>query len=568
MADLAPAVLGEMRALALQNAHKYGGKASQGAVMGKVLAAHPELKGRSAEIGKALAAILSEVNALPAEKQLAELERVAPELLVEKKKEQKRDLPELEGAEQGKVVTRIPPEPSKYAHIGHAYSFLVNYLYAKKYAGRCILKFEDTNPEKCTQEYVDAMTEDITGYLRIDPSEVMLVSDDLPAMYGLAQGLISKRKAYVCTCVRERMQELRHRGEGCEHRRAQADENLALWKDMLAGKFAAGDAVLRLAGDMAADNQVMRDPVLFRISMARHFRHGTTYRVWPLYDFENAVGDALHGVTHIMRSSEFGTMRNELQNRLKDLLGFPKQVIVHYGRVNITGSLTKGREIREKIASGEMRGWDDPRLVTLKALKRRGIQPEAIHEFVLQAGMSPAETNIDFSVIAALNRKLLDARATRFFFIAHPERVRIEGAPRVEVRLRKHPDFPERGYRAHTTGEEFLLEKADLDSLREGELYRLMDCLNFTKEGRHLVFHSLEHEKYRESGKRIIHWLPANERLLDVEVMMPDATTLHGKGEPGMAEARVDEVVQAERFGFMRLDAKSATRLSFWYSHK
>ncbi len=568
MADLAPAVLGEMRALALQNAHKYGGKASQGAVMGKVLAAHPELKGCSAEIGKALAAILSEVNALSAEEQLVELQRTAPELLIEKKKEQKRDLPELEGAEQGKVVTRIPPEPSKYAHIGHAYSFLVNYLYAKKYAGRCILKFEDTNPEKCTQEYVDAMTEDITGYLRIDPDEVMLVSDDIPRMYSHAEALISKGKAYVCTCVRERMQELRHSGEACEHRSFRPEESMALWKRMLAGEFSPGQAVLRLAGDMSADNQVMRDPVLFRVTDVRHFKHGTAYKVWPLYDFENAVGDSLHGVTHILRSSEFGTMRNELQNLLKDLLGFRKQVIVHYGRVNITGALTKGREIREKIASGEMRGWDDPRLVTLKALKRRGILPEAIHEFVYQAGMSLAETNIDFSVIAALNRKLLDARATRYFFIAHPVRVRIEGAPQVSVHLRKHPDFPERGTRAHTTGEEFLLENTDLDSLREGELYRLMDCLNFTKRSEHLVFHSLEHERYKESGKRIIHWLPANERLLDVEVMMPDATTLHGKGEPGMADVKVDEVVQAERFGFMRLDAKSTTRLSFWYSHK
>ncbi len=154
-------------------------------------------------------AILREVNALSAEEQLVELQRTAPELLIEKKKEQKRDLPELEGAEQGKVVTRIPPEPSKYAHIGHAYSFLVNYLYAKKYAGRCILKFEDTNPERCTQEYVDAMTEDITGYLRIDPDEVMLVSDDIPRMYRLAETLISKAEAYVCTCERERMQGLR-----------------------------------------------------------------------------------------------------------------------------------------------------------------------------------------------------------------------------------------------------------------------------------------------------------------------------------------------------------------------
>lgn len=568
MSALDKGILKDIRAYSLKNALKFEGKASAGAVMGKILAAHPELKQQAKDLGKALGPIIGEVNRMKPGEQRAELEKIAPELLIEEKKETKKDLPELEGAVMGAVVTRIPPEPSKYAHIGHALSFLINYLYAKKYNGRCILKFEDTNPEKCTQEFVDVMTEDILGYLKIQPDEVMLVSDDIPRMYQEAEKLIRKGKAFVCLCPREKMQELRHKAVCCEHRDCSTEENLTLWKKMLDGRFKPGEATLRLVGDMEADNQVMRDPVLFRINNTEHFKHGTKYKAWPMYDFENVVGDCVHGVTHILRSSEFGTMRNELQNRLKDLMGFKRQHIVHYGRINITGAIAQGREIREKIASGEMLGWDDPRLVTLRALKRRGILPEAIHELVYEVGLSLAQTNIDFTVLAAINRRLLDERANRYFFIPYPEKVSIEGAPEQEVRLKLHPEDEKRGYRMHKTHEEFLLTPEDAGALKQGELYRLMDCLNFRKEGKRLVFDSLEYEKYKDRGSRIMHWLPADSELIDIEVLMPTGKWMEGKGEPSMKDINVDDVVQAERFGFMRLDEKTPKKLKFWYTHK
>ena len=568
MGTLEKTILNDIRAYALKNALKFKGKASGGAVMGKILAAHPELRARTKDVGKALGPILKEVNALNSEEQHEELKKLAPDLLIEEKKEKKRGLPDLEGAVMGKVVTRIPPEPSKYAHIGHALSFLINYLYAQKYKGKCILKFEDTNPEKVTQEFVDEMTKDITEYLKIKPDKILLVSDDMPRMYKEAEKLIKKGNAFVCLCPREKMREMRHKGVGCEHRGISPEENLTLWKKMLKGKFKPGEATLRFTGDMEADNHVMRDPVLFRINTTKHFKHGTTYKVWPLYDFENAVGDCIHGVTHILRSQEFGKMRNEFQNHLKDLMGFKRQHITHYGRINIRGSITKGREIREAIEKGEMRGWDDPRLMTLRALKRRGILPEAIHELVYEVGLSLAETNIDFTVLSAINRRLLDDRANRYFFIPTPEKVKIGGAPKQEVKLKLHPEDEKRGHRAHRTDDEFLLAPEDVGALKKGELYRLMDCLNFHKEGKRLVFDSLEYENYREKGKRIMHWLPAHSKLLDVEVLMPTGKWVKGKGEPDLKNIKVDEVIQAERFGFMRLDKKTPKKLTFWFTHR
>ena len=568
MGTLEKTILNDIRAYALKNALKFKGKASGGAVMGKILAAHPELRARTKDVGKALGPILKEVNALNSEEQHEELKKLAPDLLIEEKKEKKRGLPDLEGAVMGKVVTRIPPEPSKYAHIGHALSFLINYLYAQKYKGKCILKFEDTNPEKVTQEFVDEMTKDITEYLKIKPDKILLVSDDMPRMYKEAEKLIKKGNAFVCLCPREKMREMRHKGVGCEHRGISPEENLTLWKKMLKGKFKPGEATLRFTGDMEADNHVMRDSVLFRINTTKHFKHGTTYKVWPLYDFENVVGDCIHGVTHILRSQEFGKMRNEFQNHLKDLMGFKRQHITHYGRINIRGSITKGREIREAIEKGEMRGWDDPRLMTLRALKRRGILPEAIHELVYEVGLSLAETNIDFTVLSAINRRLLDDRANRYFFIPTPEKVKIGGAPKQEVKLKLHPEDKKRGHRAHRTDDEFLLAPEDVGALKKGELYRLMDCLNFHKEGKRLVFDSLEYENYREKGKRIMHWLPAHSKLLDVEVLMPTGKWVKGKGEPDMKNIKVDEVIQAERFGFMRLDKKTPKKLTFWFTHR
>lgn len=553
---------------ALQNAVKFDGKANAGAVIGKVFSDDPNLKKDATQVSKKVQEIIKQVNKLSVEEQRKRLEKLAPELLEKKKIEERKDLPELNDAVMGKVVTRIPPEPSKYNHVGHAMSFLINYMYAKKYKGKCILKFEDTNPEKCTKEFADAMEEDILNYLKIKADKIVYISDDMEKMYEHAEKLIDMGKAYVCFCSRDKMQELRHKGVGCEHRDGSPKKNMDEWKNMISKKYKTGEAVLRLKGYMKSNNHVMRDPVMFRVSYAEHFRHGNKYCVWPLYDFENAVEDCRYGVTHILRSSEFGEMRNELQNYIKDLFGYKKQTIVHYGRINIIGAVAQGRVIREMISKKEVIGWDDPRLVTLRALKRRGIDYRTFYEVVYKVGLSLAETNIDWSVIATTNRKIIDKEVNRYFFVKEPKLVKIDGAPKQEVSLDLHPDFPERGKRVFKTSDEFYIANDDYKVLKEKRLYRLMDCLNFVNKGNKLVFDSLEYEKYKDKGEKIMHWLPKQSDLIKVEVMMPDANYVKGFGEPLMKELKVDEVIQAERFGFLRLDKKEKEKLVFWFTHK
>ena len=211
-------------------------------------------------------------------------------------------------------------------------------------------------------------------------------------------------------------------------------------------------------------------------------------------------------------------------------------------------------------------GWDDPRLATLKALKRRGIQKETLYELAVEVGLSTTATNIDWSVISAINRKILDAKCDRYFFIREPVKIKISNAPEQVAELKKHPENPGRGIRKLKAKDEFFIEKRDFEALEEGKLYRLMDCLNFRKVKNKFVFDSLEYENFRKDGERIMHWLPSGGNI-DAEVMMPDGKLAKGIAEPDVKTLKVNDLVQFTRFGFCRLDEKNK-RIVFWYAHE
>ncbi len=550
-----------IRKYALHNAIRYNGKANVGAVIGKVFS--EKKVDDPKKLSQKVRDVISEINKMDVKDQVAELKEIAPELLEKPDTKEKKELPELPNARVGEVVTRIPPEPSKYNHIGHALSFLINYMYSKKYKGECIIRFEDTNPLKAKQEYVDAMKQDVMEYLDIKPDKIIFASDNLEKLYGYAEHLIKNQKAYVCSCPQAKMRRLRHEGVGCECREKPHEFNMRQWENMKDRKYQEGEVVLRLKGDMESENHVMRDPVIFRLVYKEHYRQGKKYCVWPMYDFENAVEDSTNGVTHILRSNEFGTMRIELQNYIKDLLKIPKQEIIHYGRFNIIGATTKGREIREKIENKEVIGWDDPRLVTLRALKRRGIDKRTYYDLVHKWGLNLSETNVDWDLIAATNRQIIDPEVNRYFFVNNPVKIKVKGAPDQIVKLPLHPDFPERGERSFSTSDVFYIARKDYDRIEDGKLIRLMDCLNFRKQGEEFVFDSVEYEKYRKKGKMIIHWLPVNH--IKVNIRMPDASMMSGIGEETMKQVEEDDVIQAARFGFLRLDNKKD--MTFWYTH-
>ncbi|MBU0615598.1 MAG: glutamate--tRNA ligase [Nanoarchaeota archaeon] len=555
-----------IRKYALENAIKFNGKANPGAVIGKLIQEDPKVKQNMKEISIKINQIIKDINNMPLEKQKEEFLKLDPNYYKEEKEKKKqrqkerKELPELKNAVEGKVITRIAPEPSKYNHLGHAVSFLLNYMYAQKYKGKCILRFEDTNPERSTQEYADAMREDVLDYLDIKTDKTVFVSDHMEKFVEFAEELIRKGNAYTCSCPSEQISKHRRDMIDCPCREKSKKIIEKEWQDMKSGKVKEGSLTLRLKISMQHKNAVMRDPVIFRLSYAPHYRQKSKYKVWPMYDFENAVEEGLMKVTHVLRSNEFES-RIELQNYIRQLFNLPDPVIRQYARFNVTGAITQGREIREMIESGNYMGWDDPRLVTLRALRRRGIVKEAFYELSKVIGMSKANSNLDFSVIASINRKLLDEKAHRFFFIPDPKKVIIKNAPEQDIELDLHP-HNEKGGRRFKVKDSFYISKEDFDNVGEGELFRLMDCMNCTKKGGKLEFDSLDLETYKQKGKKIIHWLTADDNI-EVEVLMPDAKVKKGLAEKSITKIKIGDVIQFERFGFCRLDSKN----KFWYTH-
>jgi glutamyl-tRNA synthetase len=558
-----------IRKFALENAVTFNGKANPGSIIGKLLAEDPLRKAKMKEIAPMVNKILKEVNSLNLEKQKEELKKLDPNRdkklkeLKEKRKAESKELPELKNAVMGKVVTRIPPEPSKYPHIGHALSFLINYLYAQKYKGKVVLRYEDTNPEKGKEEYVKAVKDDVLDYLGIKVDKSIFVSDHMDKYYEMALDLIKRDKAYTCSCTSEMISKMRRSMTDCPCVKKTKEVVLKEWKSMVAGKIDEGKLTLRLRISMEHKNAVMRDPVIFRISKTKHYRQGEKYKVWPMYDFENAIEEGLLGITHVLRSNEFES-RIELQDHIRDLFKLPNPTVRQYARFNITGATTKGREIREKIESGDYIGWDDPRLVTLRALRRRGIVKEALYELSTVVGLSKSSSNLDFEVIASINRKLLDKKAQRFFFIEDPVDLVVEGYEEKNVELDLHPEV-EKGGRKFSVTNEFLVEKKDFKKF-DNKMIRLMDCLNFVKDGKKFLFKSLDYQDFKKEGKQIIHWLPFGE-CEQVEIRMPDNTIKKGIGEKNISKLKVGAVIQFERFGFCRLDKISKGKYEFWFSH-
>src|SRR3989338_2687593 len=507
---------------ALQNAVKYNGKADANAVIGKILGENPGLRKEAKKVIDEISKVIKDVNRLSPEKQREKLEDIAPELLEKKKEEGKDIFAFLEISPGEEVRTAFPPEPSKYPHIGHAKAIILNYELAKRYNGIFVIRFEDTNPKLATSEFYKVH---LQGYewLGIKADKIEYASDFMDIFYEQGEILVKSVHAYVCSCAQEEIKKNRFEGRECNCRYVPAEENLKKYSEMFKAK--EGKLILRLKGYMQHQNTVMRDPTLMRIIDESHPRTRKKYRVWPTYDFENAVMDGVEKITHRLRSKEF-EMRNELS------------------------------------------GWDDPSLTTLIALRRRGFLPEAIKEFVLSTGITKTEATLTWDDLISHNRKLLDAKCNRYFFISDAKEIKIENAPEQEAELKLHPDFKERGFRKFKAKDRFYVEKEDFKEFKDNKLYRLMDCLNFKKAKGKLVFDSLEHEKYKKHREKIIHWLPVQKDLVKAEILMPDKKTIKGIAEPMVKNLKAGEVVQFARFGFCRLDKKEKNKLSFWFTHK
>jgi glutamyl-tRNA synthetase len=526
-------------------------------VFGAIMKAHAdELKSVMGELRERIASIATEYRSLDEEAIRAEAQRLGVEYVA---KDTTKEMVALEVDDSFRV--RIAPEPSKRLHVGHAIHSFINAIYAERYDGSLVLRFEDTNPLLAKSEYVEAIGEDFR-YLSLTPDVTCFASDYMVEFYAAITRLLEQGDAYACFCDRESMAQMRREGRTCACREKDASEHIIEFENMCSGVYEPGDVVIRLTSDMEHKNSAMRDPVLARIIIASHYRHGDTYRVWPLYDLVNVVMDAHDSITHIIRDNAFGEMRAELQGVLREKLGFPRLRVYQYGRFRIEGKETSGRAIREGILSGAYSGWDDPRLATLAAMKRRGFVAETFRDIAREVGLSPTQTRIDDKMLAKYNRRHVDRLAKRYSFVYDPVAITIEDYDERIVHLKSHPERETSDRTLRATGS-FLIRSDD----SKLERFRLIEAGNIMRTGSTYTLASESIDEFRrQGGSAIINWLATDEHR-SCRIILPDGSTLDGLVEPSIAHEPVGSIVQLERHGFCRIDAQESDRTVLWYAH-
>ena len=427
----------EIRKMALQNAFEHGGETRDKIILGKILGTKPEFRSKVKEIGEDISEIVSSVNQLSSEEQETEIKKDFPEIMIPKEKIQEREgLPELKNVEQGKIITRFPPEPNGYPHIGHAKAAIINSEYAKMYGGKFILRMDDTNPEAERMEYHAAIKVGLE-WLGIKFDIVKSTSDDMELFYEKGIELINSGKAYICTCKREDISKNRRERKACKCITKDIEDNNKNWNKMNE-KFKPGDAIVRFRGDMKADNAVMRDPVLFRIIEGKHYTLGEKYRIWPSYDMAVAIEDSIDGVTHAFRSKEF-ELRKELIDAILDALNMRKPEQGFFSRLEFKGMPISKRIIKHLIEEGKVSWYDDPRLPTLEALRKRGIKPEAIRKFIMSLGLTKANTLAPFDALETFNRKFVDADSIRLFMVSNAKKLTVKNLSITSIEIPNHP---------------------------------------------------------------------------------------------------------------------------------
>lgn len=555
----------EIRKMALQNAFEHGGQTQDKIILGKILGTKPEFRTKVKEISGEISQIVSSVNQLSSEEQQKELEENFPDALAPKEKiEEREGLPELKDAVQGKVVTRFPPEPNGYPHIGHAKAAIINSEYAKMYGGKFILRMDDTNPEAERMEYHAAIKVGLE-WLGIEFDQVKSTSDDMELFYEKGIELINSGKAYICTCKREDISQNRRERKACKCSMEDVGKNNKNWEKMQS-KYKPGEAIVRFRGDMKADNAVMRDPVLLRIIDEKHYTVGDKYRIWPSYDFAVAIEDSIDGVTHAFRSKEF-ELRKELIDAILDALGMRKPQQGFFSRLEFKGMPISKRIIKPLIEEGKVSWYDDPRLPTLEALRRRGIKPEAIRKFIMSLGLTKANTLAPFDALEAFNRKFVDADSMRLFMVKDAKKLKIKNLSSSVVEISNHP-INDMGKRKIKITEDFYISGDDAETIKEKSTIRLLGLGNVkvTKIGEE--FEGEFEGDGDPSNILKIQWVP-QETAHEIKMIIPkilfndeefnedSLEELDVYTEPQYLQLKEGEEIQFVRFGYCRKDSQN-----------
>ena len=456
------------------------------------------------------------------------------------------------------VHTRFPPEPNGYLHIGHAKSILLNYGLAQEYNGKFNMRFDDTNPTKEKSEFVESIKADIKWLGADWEDRLFFASDYFGQMYEAAVKLIQKGKAYVCDLTADQIREYRgtltEPGKESPYRNRSVEENLQLFEEMKEGKYADGEKVLRAKIDMASPNMNMRDPVIYRVAHMTHHRTGDTWCIYPMYDFAHPIEDAIEGITHSICTLEFEDHRPLYDWVVKELEypQPPKQI--EFAKLYLTNVVTGKRYIKKLVEEGIVDGWDDPRLVSIAALRRRGFTPESIKMFVELCGVSKANSSVDYAMLDYCIREDLKMKRPRMMAVLHPLKLVIDNYPEGQIEYLDVPNNQENealGTRKVPFGRELYIEQDDFMEVPPKKYFRLypgnevrlmsayfVTCTDVVKdEAGNVVEVHCTYDPATKSGsgftgrkvKGTIHWV-AKETAVKAEVRLYENLVDESKG--------------------------------------
>ncbi len=520
---------------------------------------------------------------------------------------------DLASKKYSSIVTRFPPEPNGYLHLGHAKAICLNFGLAKEFHGRCHLRFDDTNPETEEVEYVESIQNDVK-WLGFDWKEhLYFASDYFEQIYQWAIELIKQDKAYVCSLSEEQLREFRGNfttpGKDSPYRGRTVEENLKLLEQMKNGEFEEGAHVLRAKIDMKSPNMNMRDPLMYRIRKVHHHRTGNKWCIYPMYDFAHPLSDAIEGITHSICTLEFQDHRPFYDWCIENcpVPAHPHQY--EFARMNMTYLVMSKRKLLQLVKEKYVDGWDDPRMPTISGIRRRGYTPESIHAFTDRIGVAKAESLIEYDILEACIRDDLDVRAHRAMAVLDPIKVVIENLAadlKEELESTVHPKKPELGKRKFYFTKELFIDASDFKETPEADFFRLspgkevrlrnafvIKCNEVIKDssGKIIELHctylpETKAGKPTADGRKIkgiVHWVSATE-CIEAEVRVygrlfsvsnPD-DTVEGKDfksnlnpdslqiikkaklEPSLQSATLENKYQFERVGYFCLDSKDS----------
>ncbi len=511
------------------------------------------------------------------------------------------------------VVTRFPPEPNGYLHLGHAKSICLNFGLADDYNGRCHLRFDDTNPETEDVEYVESIKADVKWLGADWKNHLYFASDYFQQLYLWAEELIQNNKAYVCSLNEEQLREYRgdfnRPGKDSPFRERSTQENLDLFRRMKSGEFADGSHVLRAKIDMKSSNMNMRDPLLYRIRKAHHHRSGDAWSIYPMYDYAHPLSDAIEHITHSICTLEFQDHRPFYDWCIENVSVPAKPKQYEFARMNMTYLVMSKRKLLQLVKENLVMGWDDPRMPTISGMRRRGYTPECLQLFAKRIGVAKAESLIDFEILEGCVRDTLDEIAYRAMAVLNPIKVVIDNLPtgHVEhIQTAQHPKKPELGKRTLAFTKEIFIDAADFMENPTADFFRLapgkevrlrnayvIKCKEVIKDSSGTITElRCEYDAVTLGGKPtvdgrkikgIVHWVSASEcitaevriygrlfSVADPENVSDDKTfksnlnpnslkvITNAKLELGMKDSNLERRYQFERVGYFAQDSKDS----------